>query len=125
MGDSCCSFGWCSSKNVCEGRKEIGDLCRNDYECVSHTCAKDEIALDWDNKNETEKIKFKSAETEINYKYPSFKKHPSHGICQLKEDEGPFEPITIISTFIAIIALIVIAVALYCLCKFWSKRQTV
>ena len=71
--------------------------------------------------NKTEQSKYKSMRTDISYKFPSYMKHPSTGICQVKEDESPFEPITILSVVIAIIAFVVILVAIYCLCKFWSR----
>lgn len=116
IGDNCCSFGWCSSKTVCDGRKEIGDLCLSKSECISHNCYKDDIAKNW-GKNSTQMDNAKNKMTDISYKYPSYEKHPSAGICQIKEDDGPFEPMTIIQVFIVMFALVVIAIALYYFCR--------
>ena len=35
----CCSFGYCSSANVCFGRKVDGDNCGADSECASQICS--------------------------------------------------------------------------------------
>ena len=38
---SCCSFGYCSSKKLCDGKKAEGDNCDINKECISHICSKD------------------------------------------------------------------------------------
>ena len=38
----CCSFGYCSSLNVCQGRKAEGDNCNRNSECQSRFCSIDE-----------------------------------------------------------------------------------
>ena len=44
------------------------------------------------------------------------------GTCiQNKETNGPFDSSTIISVFIVIFAIVIIAIALYCLCKTWTN----
>ena len=64
----------------------------------------------------------KSVPTKTSYKYPSYKKYPSEGICKVKEDEGPLEPKTILQLFVVIFALIVISIAVIYFCRNWSRR---
>lgn len=60
-------------------------------------------------------------QTEMSREYPSYMKHPSEGICQLKEDEGPFEPKIMIQVVIVMFAIVVIAIAIYYFCRQWSR----
>jgi hypothetical protein len=103
---NCCSFGYCSSYNVCQGRKVEGDNCENDLECTSSICSIDLTT------SANHSIGVLTENGAIEYQNLEF----NIGTC-MEKPSALVNYTTIMSIIIVIFAIILIAVSTFCLCN--------